>query len=100
MKSSTGVTTILLTRSLMPAQMPSGRPISSASSTAATTRAKVSIVSAHSPWQTMNSRPTRVSTATRTLPMAYATKVSRTTVPEPADVRDPQADVGAREQSR
>ena len=80
MKSRTGVT-IRFTRRLVPAQMPSGSPITRASSTDASTRAKVSIASFHRPCMTITSRPTRVSTATRMLPSAYATKVSSTVVP-------------------
>ncbi len=80
MKSSTGVT-IRFTLRLVPAQMPSGSPMTRASSTEASTSAKVSMASFHSPCITITSRPTRVSTATRMLPSAYATKVSSTVVP-------------------
>ena len=80
MKSSTGVM-ILFTRSLRPAHSPSGSPIRKQKKIAASTCEKVAMASDHSPWKTKNKKIPAVSAATLTLPIANATKVTSTVVP-------------------
>ena len=67
MRSSTGVTS-RLNRSDNPAQIPSGRPMSNAMSTAAMVRARVSMLSCHSPCSPRNAKPAAARSATRQLP--------------------------------
>jgi len=80
MKSSIGVSSRSMRRDT-PAQMPSGMPTSSESSTAVMVSARVSMASCHSPCVPMNSRPAAVSRATRRLPSAHAANVASATTP-------------------
>ncbi len=69
MKSSTGVAT-RRSRGESPTQIPSGRPITSEISTAAISRARVSMLSRHSPSRPSVVKPATASRATRQLPTA------------------------------
>ena len=80
MKSSTGVIS-RLNQFDMPAQMPSGMPMSSEIATAAMVSASVSMLSCHRPCRPMNNKPHSVSSATFQLPSTQARKVNSTTTP-------------------
>lgn len=72
MKSSTGVRT-RFTRGDSPAHTPSGMPNSSATSTADTVSARVSMLSCHRPCSPKKVKPATASSATRQLPSAQET---------------------------
>ena len=63
----------MLTRSLVPAQTPSGMPTSSEKSTAVSVSARVSMLGCHSPCRPMKKNPPEASSPTRQLPSAQET---------------------------
>lgn len=80
MRSRKGVTT-RLNRSDMPAHTPSGIANSSATRTAESVRARVSMLSCHSPCRPMKVNPATASSATRQLPTAQETYPAMPTTP-------------------
>ena len=65
----------------MPAQTPSGIPMSSEIVTAAIVSASVSMLSCHRPCSPMNNNPHSVSSPTFQLPSTHASNVNSTTTP-------------------
>lgn len=61
------------TRSESPAQMPSGIPMSRETNTADRVRARVSMLSCHSPCSPRKTNPATARAATRMLPKAHET---------------------------
>ena len=86
MKSSTGVTSAWK-RSFTPAHTPSGMPTSRDSATAVSVRARVSMLSSHSPNSPKLTKPAAVSRATRRLPTSSAEVGGQGDDAEPADHR-------------
>ena len=79
-RSSTGVSR-RITRSDIPAQIPTGIPMSRATNTAVAVSARVSIACVHSPCAPMNRKPSTVRAATRALPTAHAPTPSTASTP-------------------